>query len=220
MLLTLVTTLIVVVLSYQAISLGVDQRSFLKRGVMVDARVVALYGQPHGTGRRDRRHPTTLEFTLPDQASPARHEGWMPINPQATDLTIGQAIRVMVDPTDPKRFSDVLTTRPWVELLSTPVVLLPVLGVCAFVWRRTRAGYLRIWREGVEQVATVADAQRSPVAPGATLLKVSIDGQADRRLVLLTWPNRLGAAPRDGKLPVVVHPSRPGRPIAVQVYQG
>lgn len=218
--LSLVTLLIACALGYESVRLGLDQRRFLNEGLKVEARIVALFGNAYGTGRRDRRLPVTLELTLPDQPQPMRYEGWLPIKLGAPDIEFGRTIEVLVDPKDPRQFTDVFEPRAWSELLSVPMALLPVLAICVGLRQMRKARFLRIWREGEAQTASIAEAQRSPVAPGSTLLKVAIDGQADRRLVLVTWPNRIGPAPREGKLAVVIHPDHPAKPVVAQAYLG
>jgi hypothetical protein len=129
-------------------------------------------------------------------------------------------IPILIDPLDPQKWTDQVQTRPLVEQMLIPLILFPLALVLALgaIWQRWRM--LALWRDGEAREGRIVDLRHSAVAPRSNVLRCTIEGARDKRLLSVVVPRRISRVePGDHLVLVIPAAGETNRAIAAMVYE-
>jgi hypothetical protein len=129
-------------------------------------------------------------------------------------------ISILIDPLDPQKWTDQIQTRPLVEQMLIPFILFPLALALALgaIWQRWRM--LALWRDGEAREGRIVDLRHSAVAPRSNVLRCTIEGARDKRLLSVVVPRRVSRMePGDHLVLVIPAAGETNRAIAAMVYE-
>jgi hypothetical protein len=107
----------------------------------------------------------------------------------------GETVDILVDPENPKKWTDRVHPEPLAAELIVPLLPapLPIILVGLALWQRKRL--LRTWQTGVKRAATVVASHKSAASPRSDIVRCAVKDHRDKRVVRVTVPHaaaRLG----------------------------
>jgi hypothetical protein len=208
-------------LALSGVAAGRAERAFDAASVPAPATVIEIDGL---TNQRARSRGDTmrvkLRMAVDGTAEPQTIEGYLPANPGATPLSVGdklEALRVL--PNDLRAFSD-RRARPWTNHLWVPLVITPGFALLVAWTLLQRRAALRLWQMGeLRRASVVSDAARAPLSPGVRVLKLAhSDAALGQRVFSVVCPDALGRPERGSTVDVIVDPKRPARALMADAY--
>lgn len=178
-----------------------EERNIITSGTAVDAVVVDL-GRDTRQLPRDEPVAVTLEYTNPASGATIRSNR-MIHRKSGGVIRKGEVVPIRFDPASPNVWTARTEPLPFLQPLTVPLALVPVVIASAAVllWQRWRV--MRLVRHGRREPASVASVKQPPLAPMSKQLGVS---RADDRTVRqLYWPTRLGPVARGDTIDVITH---------------
>jgi hypothetical protein len=144
--------------------------------------------------------------------------GRLTAQPEAVHPT--KKIPILIDPLDPQKWTDQVATRPLVEQMLIPLILFPSALVLALgaIWQRWRM--LALWRDGEAREGRIVDLRHSAVAPRSNVLRCTIEGARDKRLLSVVVPRRTPRMePGDHLVLLIPAAGESNRAIAAMAYE-
>jgi hypothetical protein len=136
---------------------------------------------------------------------------------QREGARVGNTITVLVDPRDPRRWTDRLSVS-WFDELMINMLLGPFILILSAIALIQRRSVLRIWQNEPLREALVVDTRHSGFFPFSRVVRMTVDGDRSQRVV---W----GVVPRDqanfhpgDMLYVVSPPRRPHQALIAFLY--
>lgn len=219
--LSVIVTGVLIYLATTRVQEGLRDRKLVRTGLEVRAQIVTIDDQNIDLKRgltfnRDVGRRIKVNFVAPDGSNRTLEEELPPQS--GSRVSVGQFIQIRIDPENPNIATTRSEPRPWMLELSVVFMLLPVLGLTVLVVLMRRAGVLKVWRDGVEQVAVVVDGKQSAIAPRSRVLRYTLRDSDDTRVFTLLYPTSAGMPQKDDELLVVAPPSQPDRALAAALY--
>jgi hypothetical protein len=160
-----------------------------------------------------------VKITYVDEKG-AMHELTGRLTAQRKAVNPSMEIPVLIDPLDPQKWTDQVETRPLVEQMLIPLILFPITLVLVLgaIWQRWRM--LALWRDGEAREGRIMDLRHSAVAPRSNVLRCTIEGARDKRLLSVVVPRRMPRLePGDHLVLVIPAAGETNRAIAAMVYE-
>ncbi|GIW77618.1 MAG: hypothetical protein KatS3mg104_2681 [Phycisphaerae bacterium] len=167
---------------------AIEERRLIRSGTPVQAVVVDL-GRDTRQMPRDEPVRVTLEYTIPGTQKTIRSERM--IHRQTGGLIrLRDQIPIRFDPESPEVWTARTEPPPFLQSMTVPLALIPVVLISGLVTFLHRQRVIRVIRKGSIQKAGVVSIRQPPLAPLSKQLGVTLE--QDRTVRSLYWPNRLG----------------------------
>jgi hypothetical protein len=137
---------------------------------------------------------------------------------QRQPLSPGSKIPILVDPSDPQRWTDRVEPPPLLEEFLIPLLLMPLPVVLFAVAIVQRSRVLKLWREGEACDGTVMERRYSAAAPRSAILRCAVEDSRDKRLRSVAVPRSAFAFEPGDRIKLVTPPGA-GWAIAAMLYE-
>ena len=176
-----------------------EERNIIASGTAVDAVVVDL-GRDTRQLPRDEPVAVTLEYTNPATGKTIRSPRMIHRKPGGV-IRKTEIIPIKFDPDSPEVWTARTEPLPFLQPLTVPLALVPVviLSFAVLLWQRSRV--LRVVRTGTREPATITSVKQPPLAPLSKQLGVS--RETDRTVRQLYWPTRLGPVVKGDTIDII-----------------
>lgn len=218
---TLVTVGVFVVIfavGVRAILQSMADRRLLREGVRVEATIEQIAGGTRNQTRAVARL-VTLTFLLPGETE--RRElnlVVLPASAQGGAISKGDKLPILVNPKDPRVWTDRTEPASWIIVLAVPLLLLPIALLLAFVTVLARRRMTRLYEQGTLRQANVIDAHRSALVPRQKVVKLGVGGG---RVLSAAYPDALGPITNGDTIDAIINnEARPTLAIVARAYTG
>jgi hypothetical protein len=210
--------LIAMVFSVIGINAWRSESQLIRRGVLVDAQIHTVMGIARPGYSADPSNPVTLQF--PWQSQPyTTHQG-RTLDKYDHLATVGDAVRVRVDPRNPENWTSLPELAPLHEqtqVMDAILILPAALAVfVAAAWRRR--GLVRLWQHGIATPSLVVSSSISALSPLGRAVRCTPVEEGDLR-VFTVYLQRHGNPAEPGEtIHLLVRPAPSQRAVAVEFF--
>jgi hypothetical protein len=172
--------LCLIALAFAATGLHEWQREIklVRHGVTVDAQIQAVTYVARRGASFDPSNPVRLEFPWRDGIHRTHDEH--PLEGYTRFVTVGDTVRIRVDPNDPENWTALAEAMPLRDRVMPATLTFPAVlaTLIAAVWQRARI--LSIWKNGQLTPALVLNSSVSALAPLGRAIRCTpaVDGDA------------------------------------------
>jgi hypothetical protein len=187
----------------------------------VDAATVETIGDSSRTTYRvtpDQLVSLPVKVTYFDLLAGTTRELIGKLEAQRQPLSPGNKIPILVDPADPKRWTDRVRPAPLFEEFLAALLLMPLPFILAGVALRRRWRVLKVWQQGELRQGTVMERRHSAVAPRSAILRCAVEDSRDKRLLSVAVPRSAHAFELGDRIALVTSPGA-GWAIAAMLYE-
>jgi hypothetical protein len=197
----MVMTIVTIALGIYRYNGTLRERRLIESGTPVTATVKSIGLGQENIASRDEPRRVTLVYTDPKRGREISSEGLLPRQERAR-VTLGQTLKVKVDPENPAVWTERTTPPPLSAELAVPMLLLPLTAACWVASLLKRQRVAQVIRDGTVRRANVVTVRQSPLAPMSKQIGVVLDGP-DRVVRSLYWPSKLGPVHPENAIDVI-----------------
>jgi hypothetical protein len=193
-----------------------ENRNLLRVGVRVNAQIIEANGQ---TLRKlyppEQNVIFKFKFKLPDGRE---HTISDRLKDQRYATGPGQDLPVVVDPSNPDRWTDRVETS-WLSDLLVGMALGPIIAACIGIGLMKRRGILKTYREGDALVGVVHSVSTVAFSPGAQSIRFFLRDSDDQRVYSTIPPRSAGPFQEGDEFWLIVPRGAPNASIILRAYE-